>query len=389
MKSDILIVGGGAIGSAVAYYLKSMDPQVCVTVIERDPTYSLASTPRAAGGVRRLFSTPENIELSNYSIPKFESFDEDMAVDGEKANIAFKKFGYLFIVPPKDIDNLKRNIEIQKNMGCNVILMDPADLAAKWPSMYVDDLGAASYSPDDGWLDPHAVLIGYRKKAIALGANFVSDEVVNLEVTNGLVTKAILKSGQNIIADQFVNAAGAWAKDIALMLGIKIPIEPMRRFEHYWESQEQLEPTPMPYLKDPDRLAFRSEAAGYTGGVPTLNEPRGYNFDVDSTYFENVVWPALAHRFPKFERLRLLNTLPGLYDQNDFDGNMIIGPITSGPSNFHLLSGYSGHGLMHAPGSGRAMAELLLTGSYQTIDLTRFGYQRVTDNQPLRETGII
>ncbi len=389
MKKDIVIIGGGAIGAATAYYLKSMDPLVQVTVIERDPSYLLASTPRAAGGVRRLFTTPENIELSNYSIPMFETFDEDMSIDGEKANIAFKKFGYLFIVPPKDVENLKRNIEIQQNMGCHVIWMDPADLAAKWPSMFVDDLGAATYSPDDGWLDPHAVLIGYRKKAISLGVEFIADEVVNLEVANGLVTKAILKSGQNVIAHHFVNAAGAWAKDLAMMLGFKIPIEPMRRFEHYWESLEPLEPTPMPYLKDPDRLAFRSEGAGYTGGVPTLNEPRGYNFEIDSRYFDEVVWPALAHRFPKFERLRLLNTLPGLYDQNDFDGNMVIGPITGGPQNFHLLSGYSGHGLMHAPGSGRAMAELLLTGKYQTIDLTRFSYDRIANNKPLRETGII
>lgn len=389
MKTDIAIIGGGAIGAATAYYLCSMDPSVSVTVIERDPTYSIASTPRAAGGVRRLFTTPENIELSNYSIPLFETFDDDMAVDGEKANIAFKQHGYLFIVPPSDIDNLKKNIEIQRNMGCNVVWMDPADLAAKWPSMFVDDLGAATYSPDDGWVDPHAVLIGYKKKAISLGAQFIAGEVTGLETANGLVKATVLSNGEKVEADKFVNAAGAWAKDLAAMLDIKIPIEPMRRFEHYWESQEQLEPTPMPYLKDPDRLAFRSEGAGYTGGVPTLNEPRGYNFDVDSSYFDNVVWPALAHRFPKFERLRLLNTLPGLYDQNDFDGNMVIGPITGGPENFHLLAGYSGHGLMHAPGCGRAMAELLLTGSYQTIDLTRFGYQRISDNKPLRETGII
>jgi glycine/D-amino acid oxidase-like deaminating enzyme len=145
----------------------------------------------------------------------------------------------------------------------------------------------------------------------------------------------------------------------------------------------------LPYLKDPQRLAFRPEGRGYSGGVPTLAEPRGYNFAVDRDYFENAVWPILAHRFPQFERTRCLQTLPGLYDQNDFDGNVIIGPGADGLGNFHLLSGFSGHGLMHAPGCGRAMAELLLTGSFQTIDLTRFGWQRLVDRTPIREQGII
>jgi FAD-dependent oxidoreductase domain-containing protein 1 len=166
-----------------------------------------------------------------------------------------------------------------------------------------------------------------------------------------------------------------------------VPIEPLRRFEHYFESQDPIEP--LPYVKDTARLAFRPEGRGYTGGVPTLAEPRGYNFGTDHAYFEAAVWPALAHRFPQFERTRCRSTLPGLYDQNDFDGNVIIGPGAGGLGNFHLLAGFSGHGLMHAPGCGRAMAELLLRGRYETIDLTRFGWQRIVDGVPLREQGIL
>lgn len=387
MKTDVCIIGGGAIGAATAYYLRLQDPSVEVTVIERDPTYSLASTPRAAGGIRRLFSTPENIELSNYSIPFFDNFTEHMAVDGEVIDIALHKMGYLFIVPPSDMDELRRNHERQVSMACNVILMTPDELHKRWNSMFVDDLGGGAYSPDDGWLDPHATLIAFRKKAQSLGANFVADEVVGMQRNGSVVTYAKLKSGVNIAATQFVNAAGAWAKDLCEMLNFKIPVEPLRRFEHYWETAEHVDP--MPYLKDPKRLAFRAEGKGWTGGVPTLEEPRGYNFDVDGSYFDEVVWPAIAHRFPGFERVKCIRTLPGLYDQNDFDGNMIIGPGADGLENFHLLTGFSGHGLMHAPGAGRAQAELILTGAYQTIDLTRFGYQRIIDNTPLRETGII
>ncbi|NTF97957.1 NAD(P)/FAD-dependent oxidoreductase [Rhizobium rhizogenes] len=387
MKTDIVIIGGGAIGAAVAYFLKRTDASVSVTVIERDPTYNLASTPRASGGVRRLFSLPENIALSNYSIPFFDDFAETMAIDGVQADIGLKKNGYLFIVPPSSRDMLKQNFEIETSMGCNVVWLEPDEIKHKFPSMNVSDLGSAVYSPDDGWIDPHSVLMGFRKKARALGADFIADEVVSFERTATRVAKVKLKSGAKIEADHFVNAAGAWAKDICTMLGFKVPIEPLRRFEHYFETEEPIEP--LPYLKDPERLAFRPEGKGYSGGVPTLAEPRGYNFEIDHDYFENVVWPALAHRFPQFEKTKCKNTLPGLYDQNDFDGNVIIGPGADGLTNFHMLAGFSGHGLMHAPGCGLAMAELLLQGRYETIDLTRLGWQRLLDGRPLPERGII
>jgi len=387
MKTDVVVIGGGAIGVAVAYYTALMQPGTDVAVVEPDPTYERASTPRASGGVRRLFSLPENIELSNYSIEFFDNFAETMAVDGTRAEIDLKKNGYLFIVPPSDVDVLARNFETQQRLGCQVVWLEPDAIKHRFPSMYVDDLGAAVYSPDDGWLDPSSVIAGFRGKARQLGAVFLKDEVVALERRGAAVTTATLASGEKIIAGAFVNAAGAWAKDICAMLGGQVPIEPLRRFEHYFESQEPIEP--LPYLKDTQKLAFRPEGRGYSGGVPTLDEPRGYNFDSDPYYFEKVVWPALAHRFPQFERTKCFRTMPGLYDQNDFDGNLIVGPGFEGLGNFHLAAGFSGHGLMHAPGVGRAMAEMVTTGAYQTIDLARLGWQRVADGTPLREEGII
>jgi FAD-dependent oxidoreductase domain-containing protein 1 len=387
MKYDVAIIGSGAIGSSVAYFLRSHAAPCSVAVVERDPTYALASTPRASGGVRRLFALPENIALSNYSIPFFESFGPTMAVDGEAAEIGFRKDGYLFIVPPEHVAALEANFRTQQAHGVNVVWLDPAALKARYPSMNVDDLGAGVLSPDDGWLDPHSVLQGFRRKARALGAEYVADEVVGLEIEQRQVRCIQLKSGRSIAAGIVVNAAGAWAKQVCAMAGITVPIEPMRRYEHYFETQEPIEP--LPYVKDPFRLAFRPEGKGYSGGVPDLAEPRGFNFAVDHDYFERVVWPALAHRFAKFERTKVRNTLPGLYDQNEFDGNVIIGPCTGAADNFHLLAGFSGHGLMHAPGCGRAMAELILDGGYRTIDLGRFGWQRLAENTPYRERGII
>jgi FAD-dependent oxidoreductase domain-containing protein 1 len=387
MRTDIVVIGGGAVGAAVAYFVKLLDPSTQISVVERDPTYSLASTLRGSGGVRRLFSLPENIELSKFSIAFFDTFAETMAVDGVKADIGLQKHGYLFIVPPSARDGLKRNFDIQQRLGCNVLWLEPDELKQMLPSMNVSDLGAAVYSPDDGWLVNRGVLMGFRNKATSMGVEFLADEVVGLVRKGKSVTTAKLTSGQLLEASHFVNAAGAWAKDICALLDIHVPIEPLRRFEHYFESQDPIEP--LPYIKDTKALAFRPEGNGYSGGVPTLAEPRGYNFEVDDTYFERVVWPALAHRFPQFEKAICKGTRSGLYDQNDFDGNVIIGPGADGLGNFHMLAGFSGHGLMHAPGCGRAMAELLLKGRYETIDLTRFGWQRLLDGTPIREEGII
>jgi FAD-dependent oxidoreductase domain-containing protein 1 len=385
MRVDVAIIGGGATGASAAYFLRS-HPRGCrVAVIERDTSYRLASTPRASGGVRRLFSLPENIALSDYSIPFFERFDSEM--DGEPAAVNFRKGGYLFIVPPAAVRVLERNFATQKANGVRVEWLDRKGLKDRFPSMNVDDLGAGVLSPDDGWLDPYGVLQGLRKKARALGAEFVHDEVVGLDVEQRRLRAIRLKSGGAIQADVVINAAGAWAKEICAMAGWTVPIEPLRRYEHYFETAEAIEP--LPYIKDVHRLAFRPEGKGYSGGVPSLDEPRGYNFEIDHAYFQQVVWPALAARFPQFERTKEKNTMSGLYDQNEFDATPIIGSWTGKLDNFYLMAGFSGHGLMHAPGCGRAIAELILDGSYQTIDLSRFGWARVADGRRCAEEGII
>jgi FAD-dependent oxidoreductase domain-containing protein 1 len=386
MKVDVAIVGGGAIGAAAAYFLRSHARPCSVAVIERDTSYQLASTPRASGGVRRLFSVPENIALSSYSIPFFERFETDMAVDGEPAAINFRKGGYLFIVPPAATPVLERNFDTQRTHGVRVEWLERPQLREKFPSMIVDDLGAGVLSPDDGWLDPYGVLQGFRRKARSLGAEFIHDEVVGLDIDRNKVRAVRLKSGGMIEADVMINAAGAWAKEICAMAGWTVPIEPMRRYEHYFEAGDDIEP--LPYIKDVHRLAFRPEGKGYSGGVPTLDEPRGYNFAVDHSYFEQVVWPALAARFPQFERTKEKNVMSGLYDQNEFDATPIIGPWDR-LANLYLMAGFSGHGLMHAPGCGRAIAELIIDGTYQTIDLSRFGWARIVEGKPCAEAGII
>jgi FAD-dependent oxidoreductase domain-containing protein 1 len=384
---DVVIIGGGAVGMATAYYLRSLDPGCRVAVVERDSTYRLASTPRASGGVRRLFALPENIHLSNFSIPVFERFAELMSVNGDKPDIGFKKNGYLFIVPSEDVANLQRNYELQLSLGVNVQYLEPQQLKERFPSIIVSDLGGAVHSLDDGWLDPYTTLMTLRRKAGALGANLIKGEVTAIEGAGGIVLSVTLADGQVLKTGMIVNAAGAWAQQVCDMIGMKSPITPMRRFEHYFECEEPIEP--LPYLKDVNRLAFRPEGKGYSGGVPAINEPRGFNFETEHDYFEEVVWPALAHRFPQFERTKCKNTLPGLYDQNDLDATPIIGPWSGHCENFYMAAGFSGHGLMHAPGCGLALSELILRGRYETIDLTRLGWDRIERGEPYREQGII
>lgn len=153
MRADVLVIGGGAIGAGIACFLRRWANPPRVVMIERDPTYTQASTPRASGGLRRLFSGPENIALSNFSIPFYERFREEVSAD-----IDFRKGGYLFIVPETGRATLNRNTEVQQSHGVRVELLTSRELKARFPSMRVEDIAVAAYSPEDGWVDPHSVL---------------------------------------------------------------------------------------------------------------------------------------------------------------------------------------------------------------------------------------
>lgn len=385
---DVVIIGGAIVGSSVAYFLKQRAPAIEIVVIEPDPTYEFASTVRASGGARRLFSCPENIAMSNFSIDFIKRFPETMAIDGEPAPIGWIEQGYLFIVDERNMRMLEENAQTQTSLGAEILLLDRQGLRDRFPSMHVDDLAGGAYSPRDGWCDPNSFLQGMRKKARSLGVDYIRDKVVALARTGTAVTGATLESGRTLSADVFVNAAGAWSGGICGMIGMPLPVSPLRRFEHYFTGHRKIEA--LPYVKDLARLAFRPEGQGYSGGLVNSDEPRGFNFEVDHDYFERVVWPALAHRFPAaFEGARCHRTWSGLYEQCELDGNPIIGNWKGKLENFYVVSGFSGHGMMHAPAAGRGIAELITAGRFETIDLERFGYQRVENHAPYRERGIL
>lgn len=386
-RCDVLIVGGGVVGLSTAYFLKTLAPTTEVVVVEREPGYEHCSTLRASGGCRVQFSCPENIRMSLFSIDFIRRFPQLMATAGREAPIDWVEGGYLFIVPPEHIGLLEANQAEQIREGCEADLLDPAGLKARFPSMRVDDLGAGVHTPRDGWCDPYQMLHGLRRKAIELGCRIVADEVVSLEFEGTVVRRAGLRSTATLAAHHFVNAAGPWAAEVGRMVGMPLPIAPLRRFEHYFTCGNPIDR--LPYVKDLQRMAFRSEGEGFSGGVVDSDEPRGYNFDVDHDYFERAVWPAVAHRFPAFEAAKCHRTWAGLYEQCELDGNPIIGNWPGKRDNFHVCAGFSGHGMMHAPAAGRAIAERIIHGEDRSIDLGRLGYQRVVEGKPYGERGIL
>jgi glycine/D-amino acid oxidase-like deaminating enzyme len=381
MQYDVAVIGGGAIGSAAAYFLKLAGvSRVCV--IEPDPTYAKAATPVATGGCRRLFARPENIRMSQFSIDFFKAFEKHTGID-----VQWKEGGYLFVVGAGHEKVLEQNFHTQQGLGVEVELLERTEVAARYPWMRSDDVAMGVLSPEDGWLDPNSVLQGFRKKAQALGATYVRDRVVEVHTNSNRVSKLMLASGSTNKGDSVVNAAGCWAASIAKLAGMDVPVNPMRRFEHYVELGEEL--PPMPLIKDPDRLVIRPEGKGYSVGLVKSDEPRGFNFELDPRWFEDVVWPACASRIPAFESLKLRREWVGLYDECELDGNMILGNWPGRLDNFYIACGFSGHGLMHAPAVGRALAELIVRGRFETLDLSRMGYQRVLDRAPYPEVGII
>jgi glycine/D-amino acid oxidase-like deaminating enzyme len=386
-KFDVVVIGGGIVGSSVAYYLMKESPTLSVAIIEPDPTYEFASALRASGGCRVQFTCPENIEMSTYSIDFIKNFDATMGTKDRPANVEWVEGGYLFIVPPEQVANLTRNTQIQRSHGCVVDLLSPSELKARFPSMYVDDLGVGAHTPHDGWCDPNGLLWGFRRKAVELGAIYLQDRVESAEIDGTKARAVVLASGQKIQADAFINATGAWSGVVAEKFGMQLPITPLRRFEHYFTAGTPVER--LPYVKDVNRMAFRSEGNGFSGGLVDGSAQRGFNFEVDHDYFERVVWPAVAERFPAFEAAKCHRTWSGLYEVNELDGNPVIGAWNERLPNLYTVAGFSGHGMMHAPAAGRGIAELVVHGKFRTLDLTRLGYERVTAGTPYAEAGIL
>jgi sarcosine oxidase len=268
--------------------------------------------------------------------------------------------------------------------------LDAAALKRRFPWLSVDGLAAGSLGlSNEGWFDPYALLQAFRRKARSQGVVYLADEVVALERTGTRVAGVRLRSGDAVAADWVVNAAGPHAGKLAAMAGIDLPVAPKKRLIYVFECRQRLDPVP-PLVIDANGIFFRPEGKGYISGTspPEDQDPDSDDLEVSYGMWEDTVWPGLAARVPAFEAIKLTRAWAGHYDYNKLDQNGILGPHPE-VANFVFANGFSGHGIQQSPAVGRAIAEWIATGGWQTIDLTRFGFARIAERRPLKELYVV
>ena len=389
--ADVVIAGGGIVGSAVAYFLSTdaASRSRRIVLVERDPGYREASTARSAGGIRQQFSTPENIAMSQFTLGMFRRLN---AIFGTEADVAFREQGYLIMAPLEGQPLLGENVALQQSMGADIALLGAADLARAFAWVATDGVAAAGFGrTGEGWFDPTSFATLLRKAAAANGVSIVHDRVIAIGA-RGRVETVSLAGGKTIACHHFVNAAGPWAGALSALAGLKLPVEPRKRFVYVIDCREAPDALHLaPLTVDPSGVWFRPEGRVFLCGKSpeqTEEPPVGDLDAIDHTFFEQQVWPRLAARVPAFESIKVINAWAGYYDYNTLDQNAVIGPHPE-VSNFFFANGFSGHGAQQAAAAGRAIAELIGHGAFQTLDLTRLGYARIVNNAPLAERNVI
>ena len=384
---DVVIIGGGIMGCATAYHLMRYNNRLKVAVVEMDPTYARASTTLSMSNVRIQFSLRENIEISQYTFTVLDGFSEDMAVGENTPHVSFRPEGNLFLFSQEGLNDAKKAFDLQRTLACSVQWLSPADISARYPLFDVEGLAGGTFGSTGGHFDAHAFLMGYRAKARSLGAQFIHDEVVAINQVGGHVDGVQLKKGNRMHARYVVNCAGAWATEIALSAGIDLPVQPVKRQVFVLDTKVKPE-FPLPLTVLPSGLFFRSETGGLLLLGKSIDEdPVGINFSWDDKRFYEKLWPELAAFIPAFDTLKLVRGWAGLYAVNTLDGNAILGewPEMKG---FYFANGFSGHGLQQGPAVGRYITELILKRKV-TLDLSRFGPQRIIEQKPVSEMGLV
>jgi len=384
---DVIIVGGAVMGSSVAYHLLISDPKLKLAVVERDPTYSQASSSLSLGGVRVQFSLKENIQVSLYALECFARFEEEMAVSGEKPFINLRQDGYLFLIDSSGRALAEESLALQKKLGCEVEWWSPEKIKREFSMLSVNGLVGGTFGRKDGYLDPYAVMMAYRAKAVSLGAQYITDEVIELRKSGKSITGVLLASGQILNAPTVVNAAGPWAAEVARTAGVELPVVPIKRQVFALKPAITLL-RPLPLIVAPSGLYFRSETEGLILVGRSLEEDKmGFDFTWEKERFTEILWPELARIVPAFDTLKLVRGWAGLYAQNQLDSNAILGPWPE-VRGLYLINGFSGHGLQQSPASGRYLAELILERT-PSLDLSCFSPQRILEKRPLDEKGIV
>ncbi|MDQ2856549.1 MAG: FAD-binding oxidoreductase [Acidobacteriota bacterium] len=409
--ADVVIIGSGIVGSSVAYHLAE---QGCtnVLVVEREAHQGKGSTGKSMGGVRAQFATPVNIQMSRYSIDFFSRFDQVM---GHPAD--YRAHGYLFCATTEHhLEYLKKNREKQIELGVkNVELISPDDIVAMVPQLRSDDIIGGTYCATDGFVDPHSVMMGFMLKARALGVRLWLDTTVtgievegaqsqSLRLERALVPapggtdshpihthrrlNGVMTSRGLISTRIVVNAAGPWAATVARMAGAELPVEPLRRQLVPTEPFDGL-PRRFPMVIDMSTgFHFRREGKGILLAWNDPQETAGFKTDFDNSFIERILTRA-ANRVPCLvdAEVNPRRAWAGLYEMTP-DHHAIIGPAPD-VDGLYFVNGFSGHGVMHSPASGRVAADLILRGHSDLIDASQLSVERFAQGRSLEETAIL
>jgi sarcosine oxidase, subunit beta len=381
--ADVVVIGGGIVGSSIAYHLAESG---CanVLVIEREEKQGLGSTSKSLGGVRALFATPIYIQMSIYSIDLFSRFEE---VTGQTAD--YRAHGYLFCATTEaHLGYLRKNQEKQKAFGLkNAEMVSREDVVKMVPQMIADDIIGGAYCPTDGFVDPYGVMTGFAKRAKELGVRiWLNTAVTGINVENGAVTGVSTTQGE-VSTRNVVNAAGPWAAGVAEMAGVELPVTPLRRQIVKTQRCDFL-PAKFPMMIDMSTgFHFRREGEAILMAWPDEEETYGFNTTFTHDFLEKILTRAVD-RVPQFADLPVnpKQCWAGMYEVSP-DHHAIIGPAP-GVKGLFFANGFSGHGVMHSPASGRITADLIL-GRQSFVDPAPLRVERFAEGRMLEETAVL
>jgi sarcosine oxidase subunit beta len=383
--AEVVIIGGGIVGSSIAWHLTSAGCRN-VLVIERETAQGKGSTGKSMGGVRAQFSTPVNIQMSLYSIPFYARFDE---VLGHPAG--YNPQGYMFVATKEaHLNYLRTNLERQTALGLKTARMvTPQEINAMLPQMRHDDILGGSFCSTDGFVDPYSAMSGFMAQAVERGAALWKNTEVSGITRDAQGVSGVETARGHVSTRKVVNAAGAWAAQIAKFAGIDLPVQPLRRMLVPSEPFDEF-PRSAPMIIDMSNgFHFRPEGRGFLMAWNDPEEKSSFKTDFDNAFIEKILILA-ANRVPAFENLAInpKRAWAGLYEMTP-DHHCILGPVAAVPG-FYLANGFSGHGVMHAPSTGKIVSDLVLQGKTNVVDdVSVIGFERFERGELLHETALL